>query len=162
MTQAILIDAAARTITAVEYEPSKLLQFLQAAVGGYIEVAASWTDGDVLFVNEEGLLRPTAHWFKLSGKDQPLNGNGIVVGPELEPDDDGVELGNAPPGITVDALSALVRFMSAHEVSAWAKANASDPAASMSFWNDDGTVETTALGSVGALFDVAPGKAPKS
>jgi hypothetical protein len=34
----------------------------------------------VLFVDDEGPLKPQMHFFRIAGRDQPLPGNGVVVG----------------------------------------------------------------------------------
>jgi hypothetical protein len=101
---ALRIDPLRRTVSAVAYRD---LAELQALVGGYIEAAYQWPDGDVLYVDEEGLFKGGARgFFRLAERpDQPLAGYGVLVGREID------EIGNtATPRMTLDALRARVRF----------------------------------------------------
>jgi hypothetical protein len=73
----IKIDAVNQMIFEVEVDG---LKGLQKEVGGYIEMATSFPNGDVLFVDEEGLLKNPEYFFEIKGAYQPFGGNGIVVG----------------------------------------------------------------------------------
>lgn len=81
---AYYIDAKARKIKAVVIP--RTLEALQEAVGGYIEAAHRFENEDVVYVNEEGLLRDPlpADWFCVKGAHQPFAGNGIMVGQDSE------------------------------------------------------------------------------
>jgi len=47
--------------------------------GGYLE------NGDVLFVDDEGMLKGPTHFFRIKGlNDQPLAGRGVVLGSDGE------------------------------------------------------------------------------
>jgi uncharacterized protein DUF3846 len=156
MPKAILIDAAKREIREIDNDG---LKTLQAAVGGYIETAYAWENGDVLFVDEEGMFKPQADFFRVPMRsDQPLAGNGVVVGKERY-DGEGEYLGTEDPAITVAELRELVEFRDRAQVDAWAKANASDVASAVTFVSA-GTVETTVTGRVGALFADMPRPEP--
>jgi hypothetical protein len=87
MPRAYFIDATKRTISAVEVaHGSDMLADMRKLLGGYIDMAHAWPSGDVLYVDDEGLLKsPTVGFrFALRLDDQPLAGNGIVVGRELQ------------------------------------------------------------------------------
>jgi hypothetical protein len=153
MPTAILIDVAAREIREIE---NTGLDALQAAVGGNIEAAYYWENGDVLFVDEEGLFKPQTNFFRVPMRDdQPFAGNGVVVGKELfDAKDD--YIGTDAPTITVEALREIVEFRDRVQVDAWAKANASEAASAVTIVDKAGNVETTVTGRMGALFAEVP------
>lgn len=72
----LFIDAVNRTIT-----ESKIrgLDDMQKLVGGSIECATQFENGDEVFVNEEGLFGEPQHFFDV-GAHQPFAGNGFVIG----------------------------------------------------------------------------------
>ena len=91
---------------------------MQRFVGGDIEVAFQWGNGDVLYVDEEGLLKPQEHWFAVPVErpDQPFAGNGLVVGREVEGDQYREGFTTLPPVITKDELTAKIVWRGAAEV----------------------------------------------
>lgn len=108
MPKCLFIDAFNKTITETTYDQ---LGGLQKLIDGHIEVAFQWPNGDVLYVDEEGLYRK-AHGFRFARRpDQPLAGSGVIVGKERE--------GAAYPGgyttldptISIKALTPLVIFL---------------------------------------------------
>ena len=115
--KALFIDSAMRSVTEVEIGG---LEDMQRLVGGYIETAVAWANGDMLFVDEEGLLKPQEHFFRLPVErpDQPFAGNGILVGREEEGPqfEDGYT--THPPTTTADELRAKVIFLTALEARA--------------------------------------------
>lgn len=93
-----LINPEKRTVEQVEYDG---LADLQRMVGGSIEVAADLPFGDVLYVNEEGLLRSPQYFFHwITRNDQLFAGNGVIVGQETD-ETGGVE-GTDPPHMSLD------------------------------------------------------------
>jgi Domain of unknown function (DUF3846)/Domain of unknown function (DUF4314) len=150
--QAILIDVTAREIRAVDYDGLKDLQRL---VGGFIATATAFDNGDVLFVDDEGLFKAPPGFFRVKGIDQPFAGNGVLVGEEHY-DGDGEYLGIKAPGTTVAELSELVEFRSRAQVDAWAKANAAEPSSTFTTIERDGSTTTTVLGTYGGLFADLP------
>jgi hypothetical protein len=74
--RAIRIDARNGVI---EHYENTGLKSLQDAVEGYIEVGHRLKNGDILIVNEEGLLREFDYGFSLSG--YSFLGSGVIVGP---------------------------------------------------------------------------------
>lgn len=83
--RAILIDPARLSVGYVECSGS--LDELQATVGGYLEFAHEFPNGDTLYVDEDGLLKPAASFsghanaFAIMAH-QPFRGRGFIVGPE--------------------------------------------------------------------------------
>lgn len=78
--RAILIDAKNKTVTETQVHG---LPGLQNAVGGYIECAHDFDNGDTCYVNEEGLFQ-FEDFFMIDGAHQPFAGNGIIVGLDQE------------------------------------------------------------------------------
>lgn len=79
--RAILIDPIKREVTEVQIHHAlegDTLGDLQKAVGGYIELAHRFDNGDDLFVNEEGLYKYSI-FFDI-GAHSPFAGSGIIVG----------------------------------------------------------------------------------
>ena len=103
--QAFYIDSERREIGEIEYNS---LADLQRLVGGPIQVAYHWPNGDVLYVDEEGLLKaPPVRGFSIPERpDQSLAGNGVLVGPEI---DDGLD--TMSPTMTLDELRLRVQFV---------------------------------------------------
>lgn len=92
--------------------------------GGTFCIGRVWHDtGDVLYVNDEGLLKPGKYWFMVPGQPQPLSGDGIVVGQEV---DTGSTWWNEDVKISVSDMG--IKFMSVGEVRAWAILNENTPA----------------------------------
>ena len=90
--KAIKIDSYKRTVEEVRVHG---LADMQKAVGGFIQVG-HWFDNsnDVIFVDEEGLLKDPENFFTIRGKDsQILAENGLVLGT------------NIVTGISVDAVT---------------------------------------------------------
>jgi hypothetical protein len=85
MAKAYWIDSENKSITEVE---SSSLADMRRHIGGHIEIAFLHPNGDVLYVDEEGLLKNPEHWFRYSHRtDQPFAGNGLLVGREVEGDE---------------------------------------------------------------------------
>jgi hypothetical protein len=125
MPKCYVIDAAAHCLRDATYANVRDLQVL---VGGYISGAWRSPHGDVLYVDDEGMLKPAVHFFLFAGRpDQPLAGNGVLVGAERL-DARGDLLGTDDPVMTLARLTTLVRFVDRAYVDAWGKANASEPA----------------------------------
>lgn len=146
--KALWIESAAGEVREVEYQG---LDDLKRMIGGWIEVAKVWDNGDVLYVDEEGLLKATAHFFRLDGIEQPLGGNGVVVGRET-----GDTTNTDPPTMTVEQLRGQVRFLSREQADAWSKGNASEPAVSFTSWGPGQPPKTEVFARYGKLFEQMP------
>lgn len=81
MAKAYLIDPKKRTISEVEYNS---LTEMRELIGGYIELAYMHTNGDVLYVDENGMNKPNYRFQYSHRPDQDLYGNGVIVGKEVE------------------------------------------------------------------------------
>lgn len=110
MPKGYLIDSTKCKIEAVEFAD---LAGLQALVGGSIEGAYQWENGDVLYVDEEGLLKDQIlGFFAIPERpDQPLAGNGMLVGREIEGEQYPNGYTNLPPTMTLAELFGRVRFL---------------------------------------------------
>lgn len=79
--KAIKIDAENRTVEEVEISG---LADMQKAVGGFIQVGHSFqTSPDVIYVDEEGLLKDPENFFLIKNDSKALAGNGLIVGTNL-------------------------------------------------------------------------------
>jgi hypothetical protein len=112
--RAILIDAKAREVREVLIPDGEgaRLAVLNEAIGGYLEVAYMWPNGDTLFVDEDGQRHDWPFGFVLpialfGGQ---FLGSGIVVGREVEGDQYPDGWANLDPVITADEVRKLVRF----------------------------------------------------
>ncbi len=72
---AILIDPYHRSVKSVEVTGA--LESLQAAIGGCIQPATEFSHEDILYVDEEGLLKHRL-CFEIDGQSFP--GRGLIVG----------------------------------------------------------------------------------
>lgn len=72
---AILIDPYHRSVKSIEV--SGRLESLQRAIGGCIQLATEFSDGDILYVDEEGLFTHRL-FFEIDGQSFP--GRGLIVG----------------------------------------------------------------------------------
>ena len=110
--KALLIDVTKREVREAQFDG---LRDLQTLVGGYIEVAYAWENGDTLFVDEEGLLKrgvTEIAAFRIPQRpEQALAGNGVLVGREVEGDEFPTGYIHEDPTMTVEALTKLVRFV---------------------------------------------------
>jgi hypothetical protein len=144
--KAFWIQSAERSIKEVDYSD---LADMRRMVGGYIEVAMAWPNGDVLYVNDMAHIKATAPgFFWIAGIKFPIRGDGILVGREAG--DDGE---TDPPVIRLSSLQKQITFASEEQIKAWARANSAEPAVTLH------TAEgSEVLTRVGELFGVAPKK----
>lgn len=75
--RAIIINADLGTV--YEVNDAITLEYMQKTVGGYICVAGT-IGRDVLYVDDEGMLKRYKRGFIYRGKHQPFFGNGIICG----------------------------------------------------------------------------------
>jgi hypothetical protein len=109
-----LIDPESRTISETTYNYANISKIID---GDLICHGHSWPNGDVLFVDDNGLLKPQRHFFRVRTRldGQPLPGKGLVVGPDNETDSD-------PPGQTIDDLRRTIEWVTREQFVAWANA----------------------------------------
>jgi hypothetical protein len=122
--RAIKIDVARRELVEIEIpgpdRDQAQLTALQKVVGGYIELAVSFPNGDVIFVDEEGQLKhkqPAPGWFTVNRQPPwhsrigdplgPFAGHGVVTGSDAD--------GNTVAAkISLQDLADLVGFLLKH------------------------------------------------
>lgn len=153
-TQSVIhIDANNQQIRMARIPADNNLDDLHRLVGGLLTVGCRMQDDHVLFVDDEGLFKPQAWFFRLRGRDQLYAGNGVIVGPERY-DHNGDYLGTDDvPLIWLYAMRLSVEFVSRVQADAWAKANASEP--EISITNLD-TGETEVIAYRGKLWGDMP------
>jgi hypothetical protein len=117
--KAYLVDAMAREIRPIDYEYTTILSYLP----GGITIAAVFASGDVLYVDDEGLLRPATVAFRVLGRDdaQPMMSNAILTGP------DDAE-GTSSPRMTVEDLAREIEWLDVETALDWFRAKANDAA----------------------------------
>lgn len=130
--KAYFIDAEKHTVTEFEIAPNDYGAIGRMIGCDMIEIACVWEGGDVLFVDEEFLGKPIAHWFQAQGNPQPLGGHGVVTGPDRHKMVKGefIEWTDDVQCTAADVL-ARIRFMTRAQVDSWGKAHASDEGASI-------------------------------
>lgn len=95
---AILIDSKNRIVTKIEITED--IKDIQQALDCQIFTTGTYLEnGDVVFVDDEGLINGTDHFFAYSGAHQPFAGNGLIVG-------------TGPEGETVDCEVSLLEVAS--------------------------------------------------
>lgn len=107
-----LIDPEKKTISEVEYNYADIGQLLGCDL---ICHGHSWPNGDVLFVDDNGLMAPQRHFFRVRTRldGQPLPGKGLVVGPDNPLDSD-------PPGQTIEQLERSIEWITREQFVEWA------------------------------------------
>ena len=150
--KAILIDPARRVVEEVEYDK---VGTLGKFVGGYITLAWQTEAGDVIYVDDEGMLKPQGAYFRWTERpdEQPLAGKGILVGPET---DHGDTYTIADPTMSVDEVTSKIIWLTREQVDAWGKANASEPMISITTENDDGSRDQVVLRRTGEFIANMP------
>lgn len=146
--KAIHIDVTSREIRVVDYSG---IDDLHRLIGGYIAIAATFDNGDVIYVDDEGMFKAQTGFFTVRGAEQPFAGNGVLVGREMNPN----SAATADPETSIAKLAALVTFMSRFEANAWAEENDNQPA---SQFTDLESGQTTVLTTWGQLFREMPRK----
>jgi hypothetical protein len=82
-------------------------------------IGKTYRNGDVLYVNDDGLHK---YFFMVTGQPQPLSGDGIVVGPEVELEDDK----------WLSSVKQLgIHFLTIEDVRKWGQDNADVPSVSI-------------------------------
>lgn len=100
-----LIDPVSRTITSVEIPDTgdKLPAIYKHLQCRTFDVAAL-PNGDALYVDDEGLLKPAYHYIALRGMPEPFAGRGLVLGL----DDRGRSIA---PSVSLEQLTEDVKFI---------------------------------------------------
>jgi len=99
----ILIDPWLKSVTQVEVSEDfrDIYRKLSNPLGPKVDcfcIGMNWPNGDALYVDDEGLLKPGMRLFEIGRIDgQPLAGNGLILGSDAE-------------GNSIDAKSLLVEI----------------------------------------------------
>lgn len=94
--RAYLIDPAERTLTVVDHD-GKLSSIYELLGCDRVTTAQVADLGDVVYVDDEGLLKGPTNFFLVEGHPTPLAGKGLVVGTTYDGDD-------AEPNVTEEWL----------------------------------------------------------
>ena len=110
MTQGILVDPFARTVEPVEFEGNyrRITELIQCAPSPFD--AVYFPKRDVLYVDDEGLLKKPTNFFMVSGYEQLLAGRGLFLGTDRE--------GNTGPlsWVKIEWLRDNVAFFTRQEI----------------------------------------------
>lgn len=109
--QGYLINAADRTITPATYKYTGTATISQRIGCDCFCIAWTWPNGDVCYVDDEGLFKPQTHFFTLRSRPdaQPLAGNGFVTGPDNDKATD-------PPRHSLVELEAEILWLRSHRL----------------------------------------------
>lgn len=90
MMRGILIDPWLKTITEVQVGEGiqDMYRVMSNPLGPKVDIfciGMQWSNGDVLYVDDEGFLKPGGRLFTIDRADgQPLVGNGLILGSDAE------------------------------------------------------------------------------
>ena len=107
------INAENRTVTEVEVKGDykTIYPFLGESVDCFTCVGIE--KDDTIYVDDEGLLKPLTALFLYEGYDQPLAGNGLILGTDAEGE-------SVSPANTLEFIKSKVKFMTPMEARLWA------------------------------------------
>jgi hypothetical protein len=101
----ILIDAAAKEVREVEIRDHRDIAREVAGPDGMFTVAEHLNESDVVFVDDNGLLKRPQHFFAIkTGLARPYAGNGLVLGTDVMGE-------SVPPCTSVDDVRSMVVFL---------------------------------------------------
>lgn len=84
---AVFINAAECSVTNVEIEPG-LNEYYKLIGCDIVAIGMHFPNGDILFVDDNGLLKDPRNFFKLSPHGTTFAGNGLIIGREVEDESD--------------------------------------------------------------------------
>jgi hypothetical protein len=146
MNKAWWINSETKQITEVEIHTH---QDMNKYVGGWLECAVRLPHGNVCYVDEEGMLKKQDHFFMIMGNSQPLAGNGLVVGREVETDD---SYYTEDVSVPYDIMLKLVTFLDKEYVRSWGKANASEPSMIITGVDSSGKITRNVINRYGDVI----------
>ena len=111
--KAYQINAETRTITEVTLgkDYKEIYPLLGVGVDMFQCVDIN-EKGDTIYVDEEGLLKPQENFFVYKGYNQPLAGNGVVLGTNAVGE-------STNPKVKIEEVIKNVTFLSRREASEW-------------------------------------------
>jgi hypothetical protein len=144
-----LIDATKREVRRVDYDyagPTSIAR--RMGVGDHaICIGFFWRNGDVCYVDDEGMLNPCEHFFRILDRpdSQPLAGNGFVTGSDNDDDTD-------PPTMSIEQVQAQIAWLTRADFQAWAAERENAPAVTIHDLDGSRVIET--WGSIAKHGDV--------
>lgn len=99
--RAIKLDATNETIDYIELNGT--LADLQKHVGGYIEIGIQFPNGDLLYVDEEGLMKAPTTYQLWKKEKRVFAGSGLIVNVDENGDD-------APPLTSIEDIKKSMSF----------------------------------------------------
>jgi hypothetical protein len=127
------INAAARTVEPVNYTS---VDDIREVLGCSIFASAGFVGGDnLLLVDDNGLWKPATDFWRQVGSFEPVPHDALLVGPDIERLEwlSRVDHHGRPsdPTISVEAMRALVEWVSRADYEAWIAAHRDRPAVEM-------------------------------
>jgi hypothetical protein len=123
--KAYWIDAGKREIREIDYE------VLHEHFKGGIAIGATFDNGDVLYVDDEGLLRPATVAFRIRSRgldSQPMMSDGALSGrDDFEAVDGGYVETTLPPAMSIADLEAEIEWLTVEEALSWFRARVGAP-----------------------------------
>lgn len=136
MTTALLVNAKDRTIT--PFECNDYRDIVKQLPGGFT-IARVFDNGDVLYVDDEALLRPATVAFRIKGRvdGQPMMSNGVLQGR----DDNKIINGELvettlDPAMTPEQLQEHIEWMTVEEALVWFRERSDAPATELQSGDD--------------------------
>lgn len=144
----ILIDSTHRGFSYVDWKEGDVTKYID----GSLTIAFTYQRNDkprsmmwadVVYVNDEGLMRPYQHFFRTRTRrsdGQPLAGNGFITGPDIV-DKEGTYLRSADPQVTMAQLAADIEWLTRAQFVEWVKAQRDEPSMTVNnmpfaWWRD--------------------------
>lgn len=154
MSVGYLIDPFLRQIRHIEYEPGDAFR---AYLPNGLCIGWTYPNGDVLYVDDKGLLFPARAGFRIRERrdGQPMMSRGVLVGREEEFADGRYTV--HPPKMTIEQAQAEFTLLDRETALDWFRARADEPAVSVdgraiAHWAD---ILRNLLGEPGGYY---PGK----
>jgi len=149
--KAYLIDAKARQITEIEYlDYTGMTKYLP----GGLCIGATFENGDVLFVDDKGLLHKAEMAFRIRRRrdGQPMMSNGILTGADTVDD-------TLPPTMTIEELQAEIEWLTVDEALDWFRGRQSGAAMTITSMPKGATEpQTEVLSQWGEFLQYLEGK----
>lgn len=143
MFKCLKIDPIARVVSEIELASTH--PGLRDVIGGSLAFAQGLPNGDTLYVDDEGLLKPNQSYFQLDNG-QPLAGVGVLVGKEVPIlDDMGEETDSilqTDVGTSLASLPPRISWLDEADFQTWALASLT-PASSITILTSEGRVEVS-------------------
>lgn len=149
-----LINADTRRIEPLEYEYTTMRQWLPSGIC----IGQVFANGDVLYVDDECLLRPAERAFRIKVRPdgQPMMSHAILTGRDS---DDPHSNDTLPPSFTAEELAAEIEWLTVDQALDWFRRKAAEPAVTMS-GSETGTTVLAVWGDLLANLEGREGYRP--